>query len=60
MPRSIEQRGRRQVIEFTEIIKVVGLEVGSSVEASVVGILKKPSCELASIGIELTLCPKNI
>ncbi len=60
MPRSIEQRGRRQVIEFTQIVKVVGLEMGSSIEASVVCILKEPGCESPAIGIELTPCSKNI
>src|SRR5216684_1864336 len=60
MPRSVEQCGRRQVIEFTQIVKMVCLEMGSSIKASVVCVLKEPSCKIPTIGIELTLCSKNI
>src|SRR5260370_38522896 len=60
MPRSIEQRGRRQVVEFAQIVKMVCLEMGSSIEASVVCVLKKPGGESPAVGVELTPCPKNI
>ena len=60
MPGSIEQRGRRQIIEFTQIVKMVCLKMGSSIEASVVRVLKKPGCKSPALGIELTLCPKNV
>src|SRR6266851_1411048 len=60
MARSIEQRGGGQIVELTQIVKVVGLEMGASIEASMVCILKEPGCESPAVGIELTLCPKNI
>src|SRR6266851_9904327 len=60
MPRSVEQGGRREVIEFTQVVKMVCLEMGSSIKTSVVCVLKEPGCESPAVGIELTLCPKNI
>src|SRR5579872_6036824 len=53
MTGSIEQRGRHQVFEVIQIVKVVCLKMCPSIKASVVSILKEPSSEIPTTGVEL-------
>jgi hypothetical protein len=60
MPSSIEEFGRRQLIEFFAIVEVVRLEMLPAVNGPMVRVLKQPGLEASASGIELIYCSKHI
>jgi len=60
MPGSIEEFGRRQLIEFLAIVEVVRLEMLPAVDGPMIGVLKQPGLKASASGVELIYCSKHI
>jgi hypothetical protein len=60
MPSSIEEFGRRQLIEFLAIVEVVRLEMLPAVDGPMIRVLKQPGLKASASGIKLIYCSKHI